>query len=94
MPKPKNIIPSQQLNVALPLPLYVKLGVHLYSELEQRIPHGAYSRFLINLLQGFFFQTHLDLAPYLACAPGAFVVSGSPEAIEALKLTLERGQNE
>ena len=90
MPKPKNLIPSQQLNVALPLPLYTKLGAYLYSELEQRVPHGAYSRFLANLLRGFFSQTQLDLAPYLASDPGAFVVSGSPEAVEALKLILER----
>ena len=32
MPKPKNIIPSQQLNVALPLPLYTQLGAHLYGD--------------------------------------------------------------
>ena len=90
MPKPKNIIPSQQLNVALPLPLYTKLGAYLYSELEQRVPHGAYSRFMINMLRGFFSQTQLDLAPYLSSDPGAFVVSGSPEAVEALKLMLEK----
>ena len=90
MPKPKNIIPSQQLNVALPLPLYMQLGAYLYSDLEQRVPHGAYSRFMINLLRGFFTQTQLDLAPYLASDPGAFIVSGSPEAVEALRLMLER----
>lgn len=90
MPKPRNIVPSKQLNVALPLPVFVKLGAHLYSELEQRVPHGAYSRFLSNLLRGFFAQARLDLAPYMASDPGAFVVSGSPEAVEALKLMLER----
>jgi len=90
MPRPPNIIPSQQLNVALPLPLYAKLGAHLYSELEQRVPHGGYSRFLINLLRSFFSQSHLDLAPWIDSDPGAFVVSGAPEAIEALRLTLER----
>lgn len=90
MPRPKNLVPSQQLNVALPLPLYTRLGAYLYSDLEQRVPHGAYSRFLVNLLQGWFSQTQLDLAAYTHSDPGAFVVSGSPEAIEALRLTLER----
>ena len=88
MPRPKNIIPSQQLNVALPLPLYTQLGAYLYSELEERVPHGAYSRFLTNLLRGFFSQTQLDLAPWIDSDPGAYIVSGSPEAIKALELSL------
>ena len=91
MSKRPNIIPSQQLNVALPLPLYSKLGAHLYSELEGRVPHGAYSRFLIDQLHSYFSQRHLDLAPYINGDPGAFVVSGSPEAILALKHAL-RGE--
>ena len=89
MAKHPNPVPSQQLNVALPLPLYLQLGVHLYSDLEGRVPHGGYSRFLIDLLRGFFAAKHLDLAPYLQSDPGAFVVSGSPEAIAALTATLE-----
>ena len=51
MAKTPNLIPSKQLNVALPLPLMTRLATHLYSDLEGRVPHGAYSRFLIDLLQ-------------------------------------------
>ena len=91
MSKRPNIIPSQQLNVALPLPLYSKLSAHLYSDLEQRVPHGAYSRFLIDLLQQFFSQSQLDLAPYVGTDPGAFCVSGSPEAITVLQ-SIFRGE--
>ena len=89
MAKHPNLIPSQQLNVALPLPLYTQLTAHLYSSLEQRVPHGAYSRFLIDLLRGFFTAKHLDLAPYTSAAPGSFIVTGSPEAIQALRRALE-----
>ena len=89
MSKRPNIIPSQQLNVALPLPLYSKLSAHLYSELEGRVPHGAYSRFLIDQLQAYFSSKHLDLAPYINGDPGAFVVSGSPEAIAVLLRALK-----
>ncbi len=89
MAKHPNLIPSQQLNVALPLPLYVQLSAHLYSDLEQRVPHGAYSRFMIDLLRSYFTAKHLDLAPFAGSDPGAFVVSGSPEAITTLEHTIK-----
>ena len=89
MSKPPNLIPSQQLNVALPLPLYTQLTVHLYSDLEQRVPHGAYSRFFSDLLRSYFGQQQLDLAPFAATDPGTFVVSGSPEALAVLEHTLK-----
>jgi len=90
MSRHANPIPSQPLNVALPLPLYTKLGAHLYSELEMRVPHGAYSRFMIDLLQLHFAQRELDLAPFVNAPPGAFVIKGSPEAINALTVKLEQ----
>jgi hypothetical protein len=89
MSKPPNLIPSQQLNVALPLPVYVQLTAHLYSDLEQRVPHGAYSRFFTELLRDFFGQQQFDLAPFAASDPGAFIVNGSPEAISVLEHTLK-----
>jgi hypothetical protein len=85
MMKRPNVIPSQQLNVALPLPLYTQLSVHLYSELEGRVPHGAYSRFLIDMLRARFSNEELDLAPWLGSPAGAFVVSGPAETLAALK---------
>ena len=89
MPKRPNIIPSQQLNLALPLPVYTQLTAHLFSELENRVPHGAYSRFMVELIRGHFTAKHLDLAPFMNGDPGAFIVSGSPEAIAALERTLK-----
>lgn len=89
MSKRANTIPSQQLNVALPLPLYTQLSSRLYSELEGRVPHGAYSRYLIDLLRGDFTDEVLDLAPFVGSIPGAFIIQGSPEAVSALKQLLE-----
>ena len=87
--KRPNVIPSQPLNVVLPLPLYTQLGAHLFSELEQRVPHGAFSRFMIDLLRAYFSHKTLDLSPFVGSAPGAFLIQGSPEAIAALKTLLE-----
>jgi hypothetical protein len=86
--KRPNIIPSQQLNVALPLPLYTQLSAHLYSELECRVPHGAFSRFLIELLRARFSEESLDLAPWVGSAPGAMVVTGQPATLGALRQLL------
>ena len=85
MARRPNLVPSQQLNVALPLPVYTQLSAALYSTLEQRVPHGAYSRFFIDLVREYFTAKHLDLSAYIGTAPGAFISSGSPEAIEALR---------
>ena len=89
MSKRPNLVPSQPLNTVIPLPVYTALCSHLYSELEGRVPHGAFSRFLTELLRKFFSERHLDLAPYLGCAPGALQVSGSPEAILELQQRLK-----
>lgn len=89
MSKRPNTIPSVQLNVALPLDVHTRLSAHLFSELEGRVPHGAYSRFLIELLRQRFAAEHLDLAAYSNAPAGAFVVSGTPEAVKRLKEMLE-----
>ena len=57
MPRPKQTIPSAFRNIALPQPLADKLDLVLYSELEQRIPTGAYKTFFSNLLEQYFEQT-------------------------------------
>jgi len=77
------------LNVALPAPVHAKLMLHLFSELENRVPLGAYQRFLCERIDEFFRHKRLDLAPWAGTDEGAFVVSGSPEALEVLKRTLK-----
>lgn len=85
MARRPNPIPSEQLNVALPLDVHTRLSAELYSDLEGRVPHGAYSRFLVELLRRHFAEQSLDLAPWLGAPAGAFVVSGNPETIIRLK---------
>lgn len=88
MARRPNPVPSEQLNLALPLPVYTQLTTHLWSDLEQRVPHGAYSRFITDLLRLYFTEKRLDLAPYVGSEPGALIVNGSPQAIERLKSAL------
>ena len=91
MARRPNPIPSLQLNVALPLDVHTQLTAHLYSDLEGRVPLGAYQRFLVERIREFFGSRRLDLAPYAATEPGAFVVTATPETLAILEKTL-RGE--
>lgn len=89
MSRRPNLIPSQPLNVALSLPLYTQLSAHLYSELEGRVPYGAYSRFVQELVRDYFNTRHFDLCNTLGLMPGECIVSGTAEAITTLQKALE-----
>ena len=89
MSRRPNTVPSIMLNVALPQPVHTLLTLHLFSELEGRVPLGAYQRFLSDRIDEYFRQRHLDLAPWAGTDPGTFIVSGSTESLEVLKKTLK-----
>ena len=88
MPKPANLIPSRQLNVALPLPIFTRLTLHLNSDLEGRVPHGAYSRFLVELLRQHFDQAELDLGSRFGGPPGIYLIRGEAATIALLEKDL------
>lgn len=92
MARRPNVVPSKLLNVALPLPVYTQLTAHLWSDLEGRVPHGAYSRFLTDMIRLFFSEKQLDLAPFIVnSSPNSFIIHGSPESIEQLEALLAKG---
>ncbi len=76
-------------NLHLPETLRVRLDLELHSEVEGRVPHGAYQRFFSERLVEYFNTKRLDLAPYFATEPGAAVVRGTPEVLERVKRHLE-----
>lgn len=55
MKTPKIIRPSK-LTLHLPEDVRAKLDLHLYSEVEGRIPFGAYQRFLSERINEYFAQ--------------------------------------
>jgi len=94
MSRRPNITPNVQVNVAIPQDLHGKMFLLLYSELEQRVPVGAYSRLFSELLRDYFQNRKLDLAPYLGSADsGAFLVSANPQTLSLLKTLLDKGQS-
>ena len=89
MSRRKNPIPSVLLNVALPMDVHTRLSAMLYSDLEGRVPLGAYKEYFTRLLREQMDGRTLDLAPFLGTPSGAFTVTGSAEAINALELHLK-----
>lgn len=84
MPRKAAIVPNRGLNTTLPADLRGRLDLFLFSEVEGRVPMGAYQRFFTARTLEFFNDKSLDLAPFLGTMPGEFVVRGPISAIEAL----------
>lgn len=51
MPKPANLDRPTHLKFAIPESLRTRLDLRLYSEVEGRVPHGAYSDYLCSLIR-------------------------------------------
>ncbi len=81
MPKPRN--------VSLPEDLFAHLSLHLFSPLDGRVPHGAYTRFFVPLIRAHFAQSHLDLAEWTGAEAGEQVVHGEAGVIETLHQLLK-----
>lgn len=88
MPRKPAIEPNRQLEIKLPRDLSVRLDLHLWSDLEERVPRGAYSNLIVPLLREFFERKRLDISLLLSSEPGTHFVYGSEEAIAALQLLL------
>ncbi len=89
MPRKKNVIPSHQLLVRLPEPILARMNLHLYSDVEQRIPLGSHQRFLSQLINEFFSRKALDVSSFLGQPPGTSIVLGDAATIQSLTNHLE-----
>lgn len=92
MARRPDIIQDSNINLRVPIDLRARLDLSLYSELESRVPHGAYTRFFTERLREFFSWQTLPLEP-LGFPPG-FFVRGPAQVIESLRQTLEHIQLE
>lgn len=94
MPRRPAITPNVRLSTTLPAEVRARLDIFLFSEVEGRVPKGAYQDFFVARAVEFFSDKPLDLAPFLGSAPGEFVVRGNLAAITALLEHLKENRNE
>jgi hypothetical protein len=50
MPKPKRVIRPVEKKISIPEDIVLRIDLELYSGLEQRVPHGAWSKLVTSLL--------------------------------------------
>ena len=86
MRKP-NLDRPTGLLLKLPESWRARLDLHLFSELEGRVPKGKYVEFFIERLRDFFDSRTLDLAPF-GFQPG-YYVRGPKDMIDALERRLK-----
>lgn len=49
--RPRASVPSIEKNLSLPSDLVTRVDLLLYSELEERVPHGAWARYIARLIK-------------------------------------------
>lgn len=89
MPRPLSIDRPKRLSLKLPETLLGRLTLHLFSEVEGRVPVGRYQAFFVERIMEYFDHERLELAPY--GFPEGYFVRGPKEMIATLKKELERG---
>lgn len=60
MPRPRKADRPTSLNIHLPETLRAKLDLHLFSLLEERVPQGAYQRFIVPLIEAELNRLHKE----------------------------------
>lgn len=87
MPRAPNTIRPTFLHLGLPEDIRAKLDLVLHSEVEGRVPKGAYQRFFLDRISEFFNHRRLGLEPY--GFPPGFFVKGPPEMLARLETHLK-----
>ena len=87
MPGRASLDPSVRLTTSLPESVRARLDLHLHSEVEGRVPRGAYQDFLVERIYEHFEWKILDLSSY--GLPEGYFVRGPEAMINALKEKLD-----
>ncbi len=88
--RPPLIHPNVPKEISFDAALITRLDLILYSDVEGRVPKGAYQRFFNTLLAQYFEHKTLDLSPYLGTLPGEATVRGAEATIKRLEAALQQ----
>lgn len=87
MPRRKSLEPMVHLHTTVPESLHAKLTLLLWSDLEQRVPAGAYQEFICSRIRECLDFRRLDLTPF--GFPPGFFTQGPKEMIDELERRLK-----
>lgn len=83
MPTQPKIDRPRKLTTSFPESIMARLDLFLFSEVEGRVPKGAYQSFFLDRIHEFFGHRRLDLAPF--GFPQGFYVQGPRGMIDSLE---------
>ena len=87
------LTPSVKLTTMIPADIHAQLSLLLWSDLEGKVPIGAWQRWICERAQEYMTQKHLDLSPFCGEPAGAFIVRGNAFAISLLEELLKGNQS-
>jgi hypothetical protein len=85
VPRPRNAIPRERINLHLPEDVRGRLDLHLVSESTQKVPQGAYQRFFTERVHEYFEWGSIDLAAYISTLPHRSIIRGPRPLIELIR---------
>jgi len=68
MPRPRKAIRSVEKNISLPEDLVARVNLELYSDLEGKVPFGAWQRYIEGLIRADLERRALATATAIATA--------------------------
>jgi hypothetical protein len=89
MPRKAAITPNKHLHTTIPADLAARLDLYLWSEVEGRVPQGAYQQFICVAIQKFFSERSIDIGPMIGLETPV-ILTGTPEALATLTTLLEK----
>lgn len=84
MPKPKRVDRPVSKHLHFPESTASKVELLLYSELEERVPHGAWQKFITGLIEEHFEKRARHAQALGAVAMAQIEHAGDPEAYGAV----------
>jgi hypothetical protein len=89
MARRPDVIRPVKLTTTIPEDVRTRLDIHLYSDLEGRVPQGAYQTFFVDRIREFFDWQTFDLSEIFPELPeGQYRVKGPFETINLLRSRL------
>lgn len=92
MPRKAAVTPNRHLHTTIPPELMAKLDLFLWSEVEGRVPQGAYQQFVCGAIRDFFSKRTVDIANHLEETSGPVLITATPEALDMLLRGLHKGE--
>jgi len=89
MPRKAALVANKHIHTTVPYDLAARFELTIFSEVEGRVPQGAYQAFVIEAIRDKLDNQSIDLAPFLGTMPGECVVRGRPETIRKLVAKLK-----